>query len=201
MAVRFPVSYDASATHHVVSDVDRMSDAELIERVAARDRAAFDELYRRYARPMLGLALKRLGDRQQAEDASQDAFAAVWRSAASYDRRRGSAPPWLFTIARNAIVDGIRRRPEPTVGDAPEQRADGPGPAEHAERSWQAWRVHRALATLPEQERLVIELAYWGGLSQTEIAEFLHKPLGTVKTQTRTGLARLADILEEDLAP
>lgn len=174
------------------------SDSELIERVADRDRSAFEELYVRYARPVLGLALRRLGDRGRAEDAVQDAFAAVWRSAAHYDRRRGPGAPWLYTVARNAIVDGLRRAPEPVapVSDLP---SDAPGPPEVAETAYDAWRVHRALETLPQAEREVIELAYWSGLSQSEVAAFLGIPLGTVKTRTRSALARLADALEAEL--
>jgi RNA polymerase sigma factor (sigma-70 family) len=174
------------------------TDSELIERVGGGDRAAFDELYRRYARAVLGLALRRLGDRGRAEDATQDAFAAIWRSAASYDRERGGGAPWLYTVARNAIVDGLRRTPEPAT-EPPEEAAQEPGPAARAEAAWVSWRVHRALETLPEHERPVIELAYWGGMSQSEIAEYLNLPLGTVKTRTRAALTRLADELDGEL--
>jgi len=174
------------------------TDGELIRRVGAGDRDAFEKLYRRYTRPVLGLALRRLGDRGRAEDALQDAFAAIWRSAASYDPARGQGGAWLYTVARNAIVDGARRRSEPPV-DAPEQPSAERGPDERAEASWLAWRVHGALELLPAHERPVIELAYWGGLSQSEIADFLQIPLGTVKTRTRSALARLADLLEEEL--
>ena len=176
-----------------------LTDGELIELVGTGDRSAFDELYRRYARPVLGLALRRLGDRGRAEDAVQDAFAAIWRSAASYDRERGAGAPWLYTVARNTIVDGLRRSPEPPA-EAPDEPSPEPGPPDRAEQSWVSWRVHRALETLPQHERAVIELAYWGGLSQSEIAEYLNVPLGTVKTRTRSGLARMAGALEEELS-
>lgn len=174
------------------------TDGELIQRVAEHDRAAFDELYRRYTRPLLGLALRRLGDRGRAEDALQEVFTAVWRSARSYDPSRGDGGAWLYTVARNAIVDGARRRPEPPA-EVPETAASEVGPDEHAEAAWLAWRVHRAIEELPEHERQVIELAYWGEQSQSEIATFLDVPLGTVKTRTRTGLARLADLLDGEL--
>jgi RNA polymerase sigma-70 factor, ECF subfamily len=177
---------------------EETTDGELIERVGNGDRDAFEELYRRYTRPVLGLALRRLGDRGRAEDASQDAFAAIWRSASSYDPERGRGGAWLYTVARNAIVDGARRRPEPPM-EAPDEPSGESGPDEHAEASWLTWRVHAALEHLPEHERPVIELAYWGGLSQSEISEFLHVPLGTVKTRTRSALARLADLLEDEL--
>ena len=173
-----------------------LTDGELIELVGQGDRDAFEELYRRYTRPVLGLALRRLGDRGRAEDALQEAFAAIWRSASSYDPARGQGGAWLYTVARNAIVDGVRRRPEPPM-DAPEEPSPESGPDEHAEASWLSWRVHSAIEQLPDHERPVIELAYWGGLSQSEVAAFLDVPLGTVKTRTRAGLARLATVLDE----
>jgi RNA polymerase sigma-70 factor (ECF subfamily) len=176
-----------------------VTDGALIERVANQEREAFEELYGRYARPVLGLALRRIGDRGRAEDSVQEVFAAVWRSAASYDRARGPGGAWLYTIARNAIIDNLRRRPAPTVADPPEAVSTSPTPDEEAEASWNTWRVHRALETLPANERAVIDLAYFSGLSQSEIAEFLHVPLGTDKTRTRSGLARLADVLEGEL--
>jgi RNA polymerase sigma-70 factor (ECF subfamily) len=147
---------------------------------------------------VLALALRRLGDRGRAEDALQDAFAAIWRSASSYDATRGTGGAWLYTVARNAIVDGARRRPEPPM-QPPDEPSPELGPPERAEAAWLSWRVHGALERLPERERPVIELAYWGGLSQSEIAEFLGIPLGTVKTRTRSALSRLADLLEDDL--
>jgi RNA polymerase sigma-70 factor, ECF subfamily len=175
-----------------------LTDSELLSRVAAGDRPAFEEIYRRYARPVLGLALRRLGDRGRAEDATQEAFVAVWRSARTFDPGRGTGAPWLYAVARNAITDGLRRTPEPIA-----ELQDGPGtepdPADRAEVAWTAFRVHRALEILPAHERPVIELAYWRGLSQSEIAESLGVPLGTVKTRTRSALARLARALEEEL--
>ena len=176
-----------------------VADGELIERVGAGDRGAFEELYRRYTRPVLALALRRLGDRGRAEDAVQDAFTAIWRSAGSYDPERGQGGAWLYTVARNAIVDGARRRVEPAI-EIPEAASRDRGPDERAEASWLAWRVHSALERLPDHERPVIELAYWGGLSQSEIADRLHIPLGTIKTRTRSALARLADLLEDELS-
>ena len=177
---------------------DRTSDADLLERTADGDTAAFEILYRRYARPMLGLALRMLRDRSRAEDAVQETFAAVWRSARSYRRERGPAAPWLYAVARNAIVDRARARRETTFADPPEVAADTPGPGDRAESSWISWRVHRAVEDLPEHEREVLELAYWSGMSQSEVAQYLDLPLGTVKTRTRSALARLADVLEGD---
>jgi len=181
-----------------VSQADALSDGELIERIAADDHDAFAELYRRYARAVLGLSLRRLGDRGRAEDAAQETFASVWRSARRYDRSRGPAAAWLYTIARNAVVDSLRRSPEPPA-DVPESPSGEPGPEDRAEAAWSAWRVHRALETLPATEREVIELAYWSGLSQSEVAGFLGVPLGTVKTRTRSALHRLASEIGEEL--
>jgi RNA polymerase sigma-70 factor (ECF subfamily) len=189
----------------VVSDErgDRVSpdasDAELLTRVAARDREAFELLYHRYVRSVFGLALRRLRDRQRAEDAVQETFASIWRSASSYKPERGPAAPWLYAIARNAIVDRFRAQPD-TTAEVPDLVSGEAGPADRAESSFVAWRIHRALEELPPREREVVELAYWSGMSQSEVAEYLHIPLGTVKTRTRSALARLADVLEGELS-
>lgn len=180
---------------------DGTSDAELLVRVGERDRVAFEELYHRYVRSIMGLALRRLRDRGRAEDAVQEIFAAVWRSAASYRPERGPAAPWLYAVARNAIIDRMRARNEQPTAEAPEVASGEPGPLERAEASYVSWRVHRAMEELPEKEREVIELAYWSGMSQSEVAEYLNIPLGTVKTRTRSALTRLAGVLEgEELA-
>jgi RNA polymerase sigma-70 factor, ECF subfamily len=173
------------------------TDGELIQRAACSDHEAFDALYRRHAGPVFRIALRRLRDRGSAEDATQETFAAVWRSAGSYRAERGSGTAWLYTVARNAIVDRARRRPiEPS--DPPEAVFDGPGPDAQTESAWLRDRLYRAVGGLPEEQRVVIELAYWRGLSQSEIADRLVVPLGTVKTRTRAGLARLADVLEDE---
>ena len=176
------------------------SDAELLAAVGERDREAFEILYGRYVRPVFSLALRRLGDRGHAEDAVQEAFAAIWRSASTYRPERGAAGGWLYTVARNAIVDRLRRNGPSADAELPELSSGEPGPAQQAEDSFVSWRVHRALEELQPREREVIELAYWSGMSQSEVAEYLDLPLGTVKTRTRSGLAKLASVLEgEDL--
>jgi len=172
------------------------SDADLLARVGEGDREAFELLYRRYVRPLFGLALRRLGDRGHAEDAVQEAFAAIWRSASTYRPERGAAGGWLYTVARNAIVDRLRRNGLATDAELPELASSEPGPPDHAEDSYVSWRVHRALEELQPREREVIELAYWSGMSQSEVSDYLGLPLGTVKTRTRSGLARLASLLE-----
>jgi RNA polymerase sigma-70 factor (ECF subfamily) len=176
--------------------VAECTDGALLERIGRGDREAFDVLYGRFVRPVFALALRRLGDRGRAEDATQETFASIWRSARSYKPDRGPGAPWLYAVARNAIVDRTRARSEPPM-EVPDRASDDAGPADEAERSWLSFRVHSAVEELPEHERTLLELAYWGGLSQSEIADFLGIPLGTVKTRTRSALGRLADVLEE----
>jgi RNA polymerase sigma-70 factor (ECF subfamily) len=149
------------------------SDGALLCRIAARDLGAFEILFRRYVRPIYCLALRRLHDREGAEDATWRAFTAIWRSAETYVPERSDGARWLFTVAQDAIGE-----PE-------------------AEEGWLAFRVHAAVAELPEQERVPLELAYWEGRSPSEIAEQLGLPLGTVQTSARSALERLAVRLEE----
>jgi RNA polymerase sigma-70 factor (ECF subfamily) len=177
--------------------VGAATDGELITRIAAGDHRAFDELHRRFARPVLSLARRHLRDRGRAEDATQETFAAIWRAARTYRPERGAGAPWLFTVARNAIVSQARVRAA-TPAEVFDSPSDEPGPAEQAESEWASWRVHRALEALPEHERRLIELAYWGGLSQSELASALDVPIGTVKTRTRRALSRLAGELERE---
>jgi RNA polymerase sigma-70 factor (ECF subfamily) len=178
--------------------VEPDTDGDLIVRTGKGDRDAFEQLYKRFARPVFGLALRRLGDRFRAEDAVQETFTSVWRSARTYRPDRGAGGTWLYAVARNAIADRARARSEPAAV-APDLPSGEPGPAEETEDSWVSWRVHRAVSELPEQERVLLELAYWSGLSQSEVADYLGIPLGTVKTRTRAALARLADVLEGEL--
>jgi RNA polymerase sigma-70 factor, ECF subfamily len=174
-----------------------LTDGELIRRTGDGDRGAFEVLYRRYSRPVFGLALRRLGDRGRAEDAVQETFASIWRAARSYRPERGPGAPWLYAVARNAIIDRSRARNEPPA-EAPDEASPESGPPERVEAGWTAWRVHRALEELSPNERAVIELAYWSGLSQSEVAEYLGIPLGTVKTRTRAALTHLANQLEKE---
>jgi RNA polymerase sigma-70 factor (ECF subfamily) len=200
VALAPPFSFPARTGAPATPDPPRHepSDGDLLQQIGDGDRAAFELLYRRYARAVLGLALRRLGDRGRAEEAVQETFTSIWRSASSYRPERGPGAPWLYAVARHAIVDRFRARTEPPA-EVPEEASSEPGPAERAESSFVSWRVHRALEELPQTERTVIELAYWGGMSQSEVAEFLNVPLGTVKTRTRSGLGRLAGLLEGEL--
>src|SRR5262245_7534763 len=124
---------------------ERVTDGDLLQRIAHGDTAAFETLYGRYARPVLGLALRLLRDRSRAEDAVQETFAAIWRSARSYRPDRGPGAPWLYAVARNAIVDRARSRRDATFAEPPDSPSGDPTPAERAESTWVAWRVHRAV--------------------------------------------------------
>jgi len=175
------------------------ADGDLIRLAGEGDRNAFDQLYRRFAHPVFGLALRRLGSRDRAEDATQETFTSIWRAAATYRPERGPGKPWLYAIARNAIVNQTRIRSEPPA-EILDSAADEPGPLERAESASLSRRVHRAVEELPEHQRTLIRLAYWGQLSQSEIATQLGIPIGTIKTRTRAALAGLAELLErEDL--
>ena len=198
LALTAPTAARPQAVPTFEPRVETVSDGHLLERIAAGDGAAFEVLYRRYARAVFGLALRRLGDRSRAEEAVQETFTSIWRSARSYRRDRGPGAPWLYAIARHAIVDRSRVRTD-DPSDIPDTPSAEAGPPERAEASYVSWRVHRALEELPASEREVLELAYWGGLSQSEVSDFLGIPLGTVKTRTRSGLGRLAGLLEGEL--
>ena len=176
-----------------------LTDEQLLGRVADhRDAEAFSELYSRYARAVYSLVSRTLRDRDTGEDVAQEAFTAVWRAARSYRPERGSAVAWLFTIARNAAVDAARARKPVAYGDPPDSPDPSPAPDVEVAAGLDAFRVHAAVDALPEREREVINLAYFEGLSQSEVADRLALPLGTVKTRTRAGLARLADRMERE---
>jgi len=179
---------------------DSLTDEDLLERVAReRDRDAFEVLYNRYARAIYSLVVRILRDRHTGEDVAQEAFAAVWRAAAGYHRGRGSAAGWMFAIARNAAIDAGRARVPLVVGELPDRPDPNPLPDDQAIREMEAFRVHIAVDSLPEREREVIELAYFSGLAQSEIAQQLELPLGTVKTRTRSALQRMAPMLREEV--
>lgn len=179
------------------------SDQQLIERVARQDRRAFEMLYDRYAPAVFGLALKTLGDRQIAEEAVQEVFWRVWQRAASFDLNRTFAP-WLFGIAHNYCIDELRRRrarPQPVYEDDEHpvlsSIADTTDVSETALQGEQQRIVADALRQLPQEQRQAIELAYFGGLTQQEIATRLGNPLGTIKTRMRLGLQKLRAILQD----
>jgi RNA polymerase sigma-70 factor (ECF subfamily) len=181
------------------------SDAALVARMAAGDEQALGALYDRWATTVHTLAYYLLGQADEAEDAVEETFWQAWREAGRYDASRGAVSTWLSTIARSRALDrqrARRRRNEEPLenaastsaedssarADAPALAADPHREAEHAER---ARDIAIALAKLPAEQREVIELAYFGGLSQSEIAARTSLPLGTVKTRARLALEKL----------
>jgi RNA polymerase sigma-70 factor (ECF subfamily) len=178
-----------------------MTGAELIRRMAEGDRDACAQFYDRYARQVFPLILRIVRDASDAADVLQDVFWEAWQHAASYDPGRGTPEAWIFTRARTRAIDkvrAVRRRGETFVAPVDEgvaAAAADPG-GDAADRAEDRDLVLGALGQLPEAQREVLALAYYGGLTQTEIAERLRQPLGTVKTRIRLGLERLREVLK-----
>jgi len=159
---------------------------------------ALAELYDRYGRVAYGLAYRVLRDSALAEDAVQDAFLAVWRTAGTYIRERGKPSTWILTLVHRRAVDIVRREQRRRIPAHGETRAEPtPGAAEEATLREKRRAVQAALSQLPADQREAIELAYYGGLTQSELAEQLSVPLGTVKSRMFAGLRRLGDLLRE----
>jgi RNA polymerase sigma-70 factor, ECF subfamily len=178
------------------------SDAALLERLP-QDESGDDlrELYRRYSAELFGFAYNALGDRGLAEEVVQDVFARAWRAARDYDPRRASVRTWLYSIARNRVVDA-RRRASVRPGLAAEGAPESPAEVDQAlEQAVLRWQVAAALARLSPEHREVIRLAHYAGLSLREIAERKGIPLGTVKSRTSYALRSLRLILDEMEVP
>ena len=172
--------------------------AYLIGQVAKQDREAFSQLYDRCASLVFSLAMRMLSARSDAEDLLQEVFVQVWRQAGNYSEERGSPEAWIINIARSRAIDKIRstRRMERSfvLTDDP-ARAEATDTVESAMGGSEArMTMNSALSNLPEAQRRVLELAYFDGLTQTEIADKLSEPLGTIKTRMRSGIQRLRDI-------
>jgi RNA polymerase sigma factor (sigma-70 family) len=179
-------------------ELAHLSDEALVLLAARSEQSALAELYDRFGRPAYGLALRVLRDDTLAEDAVQEAFMSLWRTAPRFVPERGKASTWILTLVHRKAVDIVRReqvrRTDALVEDVGEHA--------HAadEEAWlrlQRERVQNALRQLPDQQREAIELAYYGGFTQSELAERLGQPLGTIKSRMFAGLARLRELLEE----
>ncbi len=179
-------------------ELAHLSDEALVALAARAEQSALAELYDRFGRPAYGLALRILRDEALAEDAVQEAFLALWRTASRFVPERGKASTWILTLVHRRSVDLVRRE-ERRRADAldPESEPGGAAPSVE-EEAWlrlQRERVQSALRQLPDQQREAIELAYYGGFTQSELAERLGQPLGTIKSRMFLGLGRLRELL------
>ncbi len=185
---------------------ERLADEELMPLIGQKDHEAFAVFYDRHGGVAYSLAYRVVGERQAAEDVTQEAFISIWRSGARYDRARGSVRSWMLSIVRNRAIDALRSRagkaPKLTFDDDEvlEQRPSGELTEEEAMRRETAGEVRGALGGLPGEQAKVIELAYFGGFSQSEISRMLGVPLGTVKGRMRLGLEKIRGELTEGLA-
>jgi RNA polymerase sigma-70 factor (ECF subfamily) len=185
---------------------ERLADEELMPLIGDKDPRAFAVFYDRHGGVAFSLAYRIVGERAAAEDVTQEAFISVWRSGARYDRARGSVRAWMLGIVRNRAIDLLRSR----AGRAPnldfdddsilEQRPAAELTEDEALRRETADEVRGAIGGLPGEQSKVIELAYFGGFSHSEIAEMLGVPLGTVKGRMRLGLEKIRSELAEGLA-
>ena len=180
-------------------------DLDLLQRTAKGDRAAFAGLYDRFSRPLFSTALRILGDSREAEDVVHDVFLTLWQRSMEFSEDRGSPFSWAVTMTRNRAIDRVRqrRRRAEILADAPPadlgySEAGANAPADSAEALQARERasvVRQALATLPNDQQQAVEMAFFSGLTQQEIAANLHQPLGTVKARIRRGLLKLRDVL------
>lgn len=183
----------------VARELAHLSDEALVALVARGDDGALAALYDRFGRVAYGLALRVLRDRSLAEDAVQDAFLTVWRNADRFMPERAKASTWILTFVHRRAVDLVRREERRRTEPLPETPLESEAPATDEE----AWlrlrreRVQKALRLLPDQQREALELAYFGGFTQSELAERLGEPLGTIKSRMFTGLARLRELLAD----
>jgi RNA polymerase sigma-70 factor (ECF subfamily) len=189
------VTIVASARTATIDD-DRVT----VDRMAGGDTSAVADLYDRHARAIYSLAMRILADAAEAEDVVQDVFTQAWKQASRYDAARAPVVGWLLVMARARALDRLRAQRSRIVAtkmdeSTPQPRDPEPSQEALAITGEQADRLRGALEHLPDAQRVAIELAYYQGLSQSDIAERLQQPLGTIKTRIRTGLLRLRDVM------
>jgi RNA polymerase sigma-70 factor (ECF subfamily) len=175
-------------------------DARLLQRMAGGDRTAFSDLYDRFSRPLYSAALRILGDPRETEDIVHDVFLTIWKKSAAFSAERGTAFAWAVTLARNRAIDRLRlrkRRGELLGASGPADLGydESSGTTDALVFKERAQLVRSALAALPAEQKQAVELAFFGGLTQEQIAENLQQPLGTVKARIRRGLLKLRDAL------
>jgi RNA polymerase sigma-70 factor (ECF subfamily) len=185
---------------------ERLADEELMPLVGRHDPEAFEVLYDRHGGAAYSLAYRIVGDRAAAEEVTQEAFISVWRSGARFDAARGSVRSWLLSVVRNRAIDFLRSRagkaPKLTFDDDAvlEQRPAQERTEDEALQRETAAEIQGALGKLPGEQSKVIELAYFGGFSHSEISRILGLPMGTVKGRMRLGLEKIRGELAEGLA-
>jgi RNA polymerase sigma-70 factor, ECF subfamily len=184
------------------AELASLADEDLMERVREGDAEAFEIIFDRHADVAFSLAYRMCGRRTMAEDVVQESFLSLWRSGARYDRSRGSVRSWVLGVVHNRAIDLFRRDSIRTAKDVADdvalQRLHAPDSTEQeAQRRDEASQVRGALADLPADQRKVIELAYFGGFSHSQIAEMLSLPAGTVKGRMRLGLTKLRVSLDQ----
>ena len=190
------------------ADYARYDDERLISLIAQLQAGALDQLYDRYNRPIFSLALMIIGDRATAEEITLDVFMRVWQKAGSYRADQARVSTWLTHIARHHAIDVLRRRAVRLDQSALSWEEITPGaplpaqnPGELAEQSLRRERIHAAIARLPADQKQALMLAYFGGYTQTQIAEALKQPLGTIKTRLRLAMQKLRDFLHDEQEP
>ena len=189
------------------ADLARLGDEELMAVVDRKDPAAFEVLYDRHGGAAFSLAYRIVGDRTMAEDTTQEAFLSIWRSKARYDRARGSVRSWVLGVVRNRSIDALRRggANAPKLDHDDEAALDVREAPERTEaeavRRETSDELRAALQALPSEQSKVIELAYFGGFSHSEIAEIISQPLGTVKGRMRLGLEKIRAEIAEAITP
>jgi RNA polymerase sigma-70 factor (ECF subfamily) len=193
-----PPGPEARISEAVNRQLAHLSDEALVALAARSEQTALAELYDRYGRTAYGLALRVLRDQALAEDAVQEAFLTVWRTASRFMPERGKASTWILTLVHRRAVDAVRREQRRRADSL--ELADEPaveGAEEDAFLRLQRERVQSALKHLPDAQREALELAYYGGFSQSELAERLGQPLGTIKSRMFGGLSRMRELLGE----
>jgi len=181
-----------------VRDMAHLSDEALVALVARSDEVALAELYDRHGATAYGLARRVLRDAALAEDAVQEAFLAIWRGAERFVPEKARASTWILTLVHRRAVDLVRREERRRADVLDESRDTGaePSAADSAWLRFERERVQAALRRLPDHQRETLELAYYGGFTQSELAERLGRPLGTIKSQMFAALGTLREILE-----
>ncbi len=182
-----------------------LTDLELLEQISNQDRDALETLYERYGRRVFSLAVRILSDSVSAEEVTQDVFMSVWRRGATYVSKKGKFTTWLFSIAHNRTIDELRKRrrdrsrTNDDIDDHLNLESSDVSPADATVAQSEYAKIRAAMEKLPDEQKNVVELSYFKGLTQTEIADKTGQPLGTVKTRMRLALKKLRKALSAEL--